>query len=93
MNQHYLKTGNLKKLNHGQLIKNEPVDQRICPETFAQFLDKYLQGRIISQKFAQQFDAFYRQRINFDNLNEEQIVIIKKLVIVADNYAPDLINN
>ena len=75
-----------------RVYTDEPVDQRVCPETFVQFLGKYLQGRISSQKFAQQFDAFYRQRINFDNLDSEQTLVIKKLITVADNYAPDLIN-
>ncbi len=71
---------------------DEPVDQRICPESFVQFLEKYLQGRISSQKFAQQFDRFYRQRIDFEELDNTQTLIIKKLVTVADEYAPDIIN-
>lgn len=75
-----------------RVYTDEPVDQRICPETFVQFLEKYLQGRISSQKFAQQFDKFYRQRINFDNLDNAQTLAIKKLITIADDYAPDLIN-
>ena len=78
-------------MTKSRVYTDEPVDQRICPENLVQFLEKYLHGRIPSQKFAQQFDAFYRQRINFDNLDNAQTLAIKRLITVADDYAPDLI--
>lgn len=91
----YIPKRSLSETKHvpkSQVYTDEVVDQRECPDTLKDFLEKYLNGQILVQKFTQLYSTFYEQEINYKKLTQQEESIMKAFRTVVENYAPDYIN-